>query len=535
MGALARLAPALALTSTAVFAYGLSGPDIGWMSDDHEEVFGASSPVPDWRTAFQIGGDGHWSPYRLLKYPIQGYLGFWLGPSRTHVLQFMGHLFCVLLFYRLLKRLGWPTAAALAAGMLFSSFSWFSEAVYWWPGASANWATVAILLAAHCFIVWTRSARSRWLLAYTCFTLLSLVTYELWLGGFIFFGGLDWYLRRATPSPAESADVRRTWFWRYAGIAAPFLIYAALFFIAPSGAADRIGLTVADLPRSFAVLHVRALEWPLDVQWRWTLLAAEQSFHSTPGALVLAVQATVLALLGVLWVRTARSKADTRAAMAHLRVPVWASFILGWSVLLGSRVALLLVGSVSRVDTRLAYGASIGVAVAGVSLVSGVMQHLGTRARVLAGLLVLAAVPVLGSAAAGVGVHYVRTAAAEAETLRTLGNWLASSVHPRGLTIVVVAARQAVPQGATDLAYFSELNGFWLDYLVKQRCPECETFVVPMVGCVGTRPTIQVNKERETVRAPVTPDGTVTLGDKTVFFRWTGRELIPEKGACPAG
>ncbi len=114
-------APVLALICTSVFAYGLSGPHIGWMSDDYVRVFGASSAVPDWQSAFAISGDGHWSPWRLLKYPLQGYLSFWLGPASTHVLQFVGHVVCVLLFYRLLKRLVWPTPAALAAGMLFSA------------------------------------------------------------------------------------------------------------------------------------------------------------------------------------------------------------------------------------------------------------------------------------------------------------------------------------------------------------------------------------------------------------------------------
>ena len=161
--AVPHIVPALVLICTSVFAYGLCGPHIGWLSDDYNEVFGVSAGVPDWRTAFMMGGGGHWSPYRLLKYPLQGYLGFWLGPSYTHILQFTGHLICVLLFYTLLKRLAWPTPASLAAGMLFSTFPWFSSAVYYWPAASATWATILVLAAAHSFILWSESHLRRWL------------------------------------------------------------------------------------------------------------------------------------------------------------------------------------------------------------------------------------------------------------------------------------------------------------------------------------------------------------------------------------
>lgn len=206
-GTVAKIAPVLALVCTSVFAYGLSGPDIGWISDDYAEVYGVTSPVPDWRSAFVRSGDGHWSPWRLLKLPFQGYLSFWLGPGPTHVLQFAGHLVCVLLFYHLLKRLAWPTSAALAAGMLFSAFPWFAQAVYWWPGASANWATILVLVAALCYIQWAESHQRRWLMAYACFVLLSLATYELWLGGFLFFIALDWYRRRVSARAHDCVDV----------------------------------------------------------------------------------------------------------------------------------------------------------------------------------------------------------------------------------------------------------------------------------------------------------------------------------------
>jgi hypothetical protein len=53
-------------------------------------VFGVTNPVPDWRNAVLIGGSGHFSPYRLLKYPIEGYLEhflFYCRPSSASLNQ----------------------------------------------------------------------------------------------------------------------------------------------------------------------------------------------------------------------------------------------------------------------------------------------------------------------------------------------------------------------------------------------------------------------------------------------------------------
>ncbi len=537
------IAPVLALICTSVFAYGLSGPDIGWISDDYVEVYGVTSPVPDWWSAFTSSADGHWSPWRLLKHPVQGYLGFWLGPGPTHVLQFVGHLACVLLFYRLLKRLAWPTPASLAAGLLFSSFPWFAEAVYWWPGASANWATALVLVSALSFTRWTESHQRRWLVAYACFVLLSLLTYEIWLGGALFFVALDWYHRRV-----NGRALKTRWICRYGAIAAPFLIYVVLFAIAvepalysglePPDGADRVSARLGDLPFAFILVQWRTIQWLMDVQWRWTWLAEAQALHSAPGMLALGAEVAVLVLLSLGWVRGSLRGTGLPSAIAQARVPVWESLILGWSLLLGSRIALILQQSISRFDTRLAYGASLGIAVAAVALVSGVVQHprVGVRVRAATGVVVLAGVLVLGWASAGVGAHYVKTTQAEAQTIRTLETWVASSPSPpHGVTIVVVAPRSAIAQGAKDLAYFNERDGDWLDYVVKRRCPDCDTYVAEHVDCVGTKNIIAVHEAAATDRTQAVSDGRVTLGDQTVFFRWTGQELRPAGGACGQG
>lgn len=223
-------------------------------------------------------------------------------------------------------------------------------------------------------------------MAYTGFVLLSLVTYELWLGGFLFFIALDWYRRRVS-----ARALTTPWMWRYGGIAAPFLIFAALF-----------------------------------------TTSAEQAFHSMPGVLILAAEAVVLALLSVSWVRGALCTTGSQIEIAQARVPVWESLVLAWSLLLGSRIVLILQQSISRFDTRLAYGASMGIAVAGVALVSGAIHHrlVGVRLRAMAGPMVLVVVLVLGWASAGVGVHYANSSQAEAQTLRTLEHWIASSSSP---------------------------------------------------------------------------------------------------------
>lgn len=336
--------------------------------------------------------------------------------------------------------------------------------------------------------------------------------------------------------------------WRYSGIAARFLIYGALFTISaqqafhsaagPVGGADRVSVDVRDLPFAFVLVQLRTLQWPLDVQWRWTWLAAEQAFHSTAGVLILVAEAAVLALLSVSWVRgalRARGGAATQTEIAQERVPVWASLVLAWSLLLGSRIVLILQQSISRFDTRLAYGASMGIAVAGVALVSGAIHHrlVGVRLRAMAGPMVLAVVLMLGWAVAGVGVHYANTSQAEAQTLRTLEHWMASSPSPiRGATIVVVAAKSVTAQGTRDLGYFNERDGDFLDYVMKRRCPDCDTFVTEQVDCVGTRNTIAVHDETETDRTQPVSNGRVTLSDQAVFFRWTGQALVPADGAC---
>jgi hypothetical protein len=517
----------LALICTAVFGYGLCGPRIGWLSDDYAEVFGYSYAVPDWRTAFKLGGAGHWSPYRLLKYPIQGYVAFWLGPRYTHVAQFLCHVVCILLFYSLLKRIAWPTPASLAAAMLFSVSPWLSQAVYWWPAASSIWTTIFVLAAAHCYILWREGHRLRWAIAYAAFVVLGLVTYELWLGGFLFFAGLDWYHRRTRKSlPDAPANERRDSPWRYAAMAAPFMVYLLLYWLAPSSeASDRLAITLPRVPFAIAMVQLRALEWPVDVQWHWTLLNAGLAFHSALGLLALTAEVVVLLLFGTLW--AAKSPQGNLA----LPVPLWVSLVLACTLFLGSRISLILQTYISRYDQRENYGGSMGIAIAVVALASRLIQtrQPGARVRAITAVSLPSIVLVLGWASSGIGIHYVEASRAEAQTIGAVDRWMSvvsPSMHRR--TIVVVAAKNVVPQGTIELGYFNEHNGYWLDFLVKQRCPDCTTLVVDHLDCVANRPEITL-RDSDGAKRTVSK---IVLDDKIALFRWTGEDLIPEPTAC---
>ncbi len=530
-----QVVPILALISTCIFSYGLCAPRIGWLSDDYNEVFGVSSAVPGWRAAFMMGGAGHWSPYRLLKYPLEGYLGCWLGPSYAHILQFTSHIICAILFYTLLKRVKWSTAASLAAGMLFCAFPWISQAVYWWAAATTIWATILALGAAHCLILWRESHSRAWLIAYASLVLLSLLLYELWLGGFIFFAGLDWYHQNTEKSDLAAVDRRflqRNYdsSWRYGKIAVPFVVYGVLCWMAPSSEiSDRIGLRLARLPALFALVHLRVAQWPLDTQWRWAFEYADTAFHSTFGALCFASEAAILLLLGYGWIRKCREGNLTQNS-----VPLWHSVLLGWAIFLGSRIALILQGYISRYDTRENYAASMGIAVVVIAVVSALIHSgdVNNWLRAAGGVMILAIVAVLGWTSAGIGVHYIMTSTAEAQTIRQLNRWLSASPYElSGLTIVVVAAPSSISHGTVELSYFNEQDGSLLGYAIRERCDRCSVFVTGEVECIDKRDTILLHDSADLTRSA--PSRRWVLDERTALFRWTGQDLVPEPLSCP--
>ncbi len=485
------------------------------------------------------GGSGRWSVYRLLKTPMQGYLAFWFGPGFVHILQFVSHVLCVLLFYFLLKRINWSTAASLAAGMLFCAFPWMSEAVYWWPAAAAIWATILLLGAAHCLISWNDGHLNRWFVAYAGLVFLSLAMYELWLGGFIFFAVLDWYCRaQASRNPEaatrETPRKARESIWRYGKIAAPFLVYVVLYWIAPSAdASDRVDLPLARIPFSISMVHLRALQWPIDTQWRWTFLNAGAAFHSGAGLVWLAIEIVVLLLLGYAWIRK-----FPQADLTPQGVPLWHSLLLGWSIFFGSRIALVFQGFIARYDTRENYAASMGIAVAVVALVASLLRsRIGGRwVQVTAGAAILALVFVLGWTSAGIGVHYVMTSEAEAETIREIGQWIsAEPAEWSGRAIVVAADASAISHGTIELSYFNEHDGYWLDYVVKKRCPNCTVIVTDAAECVGNMRLIALHEpvaQASLGMAAAESENEWWLSPQAILLRWNGQELEREPATC---
>ncbi len=536
---LSRIIPVLVLVATSVFAYGMCGTSIGWISDDYNEVFGVTNPVPDWRNAVLIGGSGHFSPYRLLKYPIEGYLGYWLGPGHSHELQFISHLICVLLFYFLLKRIKWSTPASLAAGMLFCSMPWMSEAVYWWSAATTIWATILVLGAAHCLISWQDSNSKRWIFAYAGLVFLSLVMYELWLGGFIFFAVLVWYYRavekvnRGT-AKEEPLGKGRESFGRYGKLALPFIVYTFLYFVAPSqDAASRIYLPLAQLPRSIAMVHLRALQWPVDTAWHWTFMNAGTAFNSSSGWFCITIEIAILGLLCYAW-----AQRFPPTDLISRGTPLWHSLVLGWSIFAGSRIALVLQSFISRYDTRQNYAASMGIAIAVVACISSLLESkfVGRRIHVAVGVAILAIVFVLGWTSTGIGIHYVMTTRAEAQTIHEINDWIAVAGHEHaGLTLVVTPDMNAISHGTVELSYFNEHDGTWLDFVVKKQCQNCTVFVTDEAECVAKRRMIELHDPVTPVPVGLAAAGFKNrwwLGPPAVLFRWTGQDLVPESVSC---
>jgi len=240
-------------------------------------------------------------------------------------------------------------------------------------------------------------------------------------------------------------------------------------------------------------------------------------FISVFGAFVLALEAVLLLLLGYAWIRRL-----PRTNLTHNDVPLWDSLVLGWSLFLGSRLVFTLMGGIST-HTRQNYGASMGVAVAVVAIMSSVIRakQISARLRATAGVMVLAVVFVLGWTSAAIGIHYVKTTEAEAQTIRTFDRWIAASpLEWHGLTIVVVAAKNAITPG--ELSYSSEDDGNWLRYAIKRVCRDCNAVVAEEVECIGKKSTIILPAAHRRQM----------LGDGTVLFRWTGKDLVFESAGC---
>lgn len=481
-----------------------------------------------------LGGAGHWSIFRLLKYPIEGYLGYLLGPVGAHITQFITHIICVLLFYLLLKRIEWSTAASLTSALLFCVLPWISQAIYWWAAATTIWATILILGSAHCLISWHASSSRRWIYCYILLVFLSLALYEMWLGGLIFFIALAWYL---DDSEKDSSGTRNNPisgafglnFLHYAWLVVPFLLYAAIYRIAPSSeVADRLILKLSSLPVLLAFIHLRVLQWPIDTQWHWTIANAGRAYLSTTGLICVGLEVVILASLSYIWMRRVGTFQSSSS-----KIQFWRAFILGWSIFLGSRIALVAQGFISRFESRQNYAASMGIIVVLVALVSRILQrHLsGTFVRRLIGPALCSLVFLLGWTSSGIGVHYEIVSESESHTIRQLSDWISASHNKSRLSIIVVEApAETISHGTLELLYFSEHDGSLLRSEMKPFCHNCTIFVTDKVSCINGNTAIYLHDSNELVGIP--NKGPLLLGDDTEFFRWTGKELVQEHLSC---
>jgi hypothetical protein len=175
----------------------------------------------------------------------------------------------------------------------------------------------------------------------------------------------------------------------------------------------------------------------------------------------------------------------------------------------------------------------MGVAAVAVALIASLIQseNVHNLPRVIAGVMIVAIVFVLGWTSAGIGVHYVMTSQAEAQTIRALNRWISAS--PReisGLTIVVVAGANTISHGTVELSYFNEHDGYWLDYAIKQRCQDCNVVVTDEIECVDKRSTIVLHDPGSL--AQTAPKGRLTLDERVTLFRWTGESLVREHMVC---
>jgi hypothetical protein len=89
----------------------------------------------------------------------------------------------------------------------------------------------------------------------------------------------------------------------------------------------------------------------------------------------------------------------------------------------------------------------MGVAIVVIAVVSTLIHsgNVNNWFRAVGGAMILGIVAVLGWTSTGIGVHYVLTSTAEAQTIRQLDRWLSASPYEvSGVTIVVVAGASSI-------------------------------------------------------------------------------------------
>jgi hypothetical protein len=454
-----RLPLLLGLCAIA-FPYVLGSWRMGWIADPWLTVYGGPvASVPTLRQALTAASGGV-SPYRLLSPAFTGFLGGWLGPGLTHLFQALLHVACALLLYRLLVRLRWPARDAALAMALFGAAPWIAQAVAWWGGVHSIVSTLWLLLAAHAWLSW-RQRRSWWALtsAWAC-AFLGLLFYELWLAGFLVFWALELHLAlRGAPAVGRAAPrLLAATLLRAAPMLLPWVAWGAWLLAAPNALGYHPHVSSASrLAWLFVSIQARALRW-FQGPWKQALVDGLSALGEPLGA---ALAAAAVALGVLAW----RAR-DRLGSEATPRPSLVAGVLLGWFVLMGGRLAFVLLGGMATYG-RHDYGAAMGAAIAGATLAARLNAH--AAAAALATLLSIAS--------AGSARHYRATAAAERATFERLAPLVGQM--PEGTTVVILGEPdRRIRIG--ELSYFAgEREGYYLEELLKTRAPRIRCYVVP--------------------------------------------------------
>ncbi|MEA3212631.1 MAG: hypothetical protein QOE70_5688 [Chthoniobacter sp.] len=505
--------PILAALLGGALAYGIAAPSIGWVSDDYALVYGAPlKPWPGLEEAFLAGGEGHFSVHRLLCYPFLGYVGGMLGPAASHVLQVLLHLGCGWLLYALLRRLRWPATDAAWAAAGFLVVPWVSQPVYWWSSVCTIVSTIFIMVAAHAYLAWSRDG-GRWLWACLGCIFVALLFYELWLGSFVLFYGLELYLRSTGSHTAKDSWGRIAWhaLRRSWPVLIPYALWMVAFLAFHRAATHQPTFSLLRVPVVFLSIHLRAIHWLIDTPWGSALVHGLAAIVSVGGIAVVAALAITLRAC-----RNQRPQLDSaRASIPNLP----ATLLLAWSTFLAARLVFILQGGIAT-HTRHNYGAAMAVAIAGAALLRWMEDRCsagGARRAVRWGAG--AGLAICAVSSAGIGVHYRATSAAEEATCRQLVPVL-PALPPDCMVLVV-----GDPTGTRgELGYFSEENGIWLERRLQAYRPGVAAFAAATVAADGDFLLIETAARTSAVTPPHR-----AARDQVALFRWQDRRLVSDR------
>ena len=370
-----------------------------------------------------------------------------------------------------------------------------------------------------CIGLWIPQSTSRlaWLFATAACAFLSLLFYELWLGGFILYLALHFYLsqiqRANARRPLFSAALysfKKCWY-----LLLPYLVWLVWFKLSAGRVVHQPTFSPARLLRTCLSIHFRVYHWLTDVPW---IAGCREGikFLVSPVGLTLAILSVGAAILVVRIIPLARK---ARTGEPPMRPPLFESMLLAWGVFLASRAVLVFAGGVST-DTRKNYGAAMGVAMAAAFLLAWLNQRFIGKRAVLRTINVLAATAlvVMGLASTGIAVHYRETSRFEQITYERL---LPLAKAMSADTTVVVIGNPTRIRG--ELAYYSECDGLWLNDRLKKQAPGILAYVVPHAKLSPEGVELSVRRDRSVQEGALKQ--LLIPWQKAVVLRWQGQEL----------